>query len=80
MTAQRGQAQLADIDAVDENPSRGDIKEARNEIGDGSLPCSAGADQGQHFAGTHVEVDVVEDLVLAFFVGIREAHTFKPQG
>ena len=77
LPAQRAERQIAKVEAVNENAARSDVKEARNQVGQGGLAGSAGADQRQHFAGPHLQVDVVQNLVLAFFRRVGKAHIFK---
>ena len=42
------------------------------------LAGAAGADEGEHFAGCHFEIDVVQDLVVAFTVAhVGKAHVLE---
>ena len=75
--AERLESEGANIVAVDEDAAAADVVEARDEIDQRALPCPAGADESEHFADADFEVDVVEDLVLAFFGGVGEADVFE---
>jgi len=41
------------------------------------LPAPLGPTRREHFTGVHLEIDVMKNLVLAFFTGIGESHVLK---
>ena len=53
------------------------IEEARNQVDQRGFSRAAGADQRQHLAGLHIQIDVVQDLVFAFFGGVGKADILK---
>ena len=58
---------------VDEDAARGHVEEARNEVDQRGFARAAGADKRQHFAGVHLEIDVMQNLMLAFFGASRRS-------
>src|SRR5581483_250728 len=58
---QRFQREVADIVAVERDFSRGDVVEARHEIGEGALADARYADDGDHFPRTYFEIDIFQD-------------------
>ena len=74
---QRGQRQIAQIVAVDQNAARSHVEEARNQIHQRRFSCPAGPNDGKHLAGIHLKIDVVKNLVLALFGRVRESHILK---
>jgi hypothetical protein len=77
LAAQRAERQVAQVVAVDENAARSHVEEARNQVDQRGLARAAGAHQRQHFAGAHLQIDVVQNLVLALFGRVGKAHIFK---
>ena len=71
LVAQAGEGGLSDVDAVDSNAAGGDVVEAGDELYHGALACAGEPDQGDHFTAAHLEVEVVQHLLLAI-VGERD--------
>ena len=67
--AQIGELDVADILPVQSDAAAGGLIKARNQLAERRLAAAAGADQGQHLAGAHVQVDVLEHRLLLFVVG-----------
>ncbi len=80
LAAQRSQRQIAQIVAVDQNAARGHIEESRNQIDQRGFARAARPDHGQHFAGVHLEIDVMKNLVLALVGRVGESHILKFDG
>src|ERR1035437_2875179 len=80
LAAERGKRHIAQVVTIDEDAAGGDVEEARDEIDEGGLPCPAGTDQRKNFAGIYLQVDVVQDLVLAFLGRVREADILEADG
>ncbi len=62
LRAQGCQSHVANVVAIDQQASRGDVEEARNQMDQRALARAAGADDGQHLAVLDFEIDVVQDL------------------
>ncbi len=80
LAAQRAEGELAHVVAVDEDASGSHVEEARDEIDEGGFARAAGADEREHFAGMDIEIDVMQNLVLAFLGGVAEANILKADG
>ncbi len=78
LAAQRAQRQVAQVVAVDQDAPRGHIEEARNQVDQRRLARAARPHQRQHLAGLHLQIDVVQNLMLALFGRVGEAHILKP--
>ena len=61
LPSQRGQVDVPDVVAVDEHVTGADVVETRNQIGDGRLARTRGADQGDGLARLGLEADPLED-------------------
>ena len=77
---QRGQRKIADVDAVHQNASAGDIEKARDEVHQRGLARAAAADDRQHLAGLHLQVDALQHLARIFPTAVAEAHVLKADG
>ncbi len=58
----------------------GHIEEARNQVDQRGFSRAAGAYERQHFAGLDFEIDVVQNLVFAFFSRVGKAYVLKWNG
>ena len=59
--AQRGERDVADVDAVDRDAAAGDVVEARHQVDDRRLAAARRAHERDHLAGLGVDVDVAQD-------------------
>ena len=65
---------------VNENAPAGYVKESRNEVHERRFACAAGTDERENFAGADFKINIVQDLMLALFGGVREANILKLDG
>ena len=77
LAAQRGKREVAHIVAVDQDAARSHVEEARNQVDQRRFARAARPHQRQHFAGAHLEIDVVQNLVLALFGASRRSPHFQ---
>ena len=61
LSPERPAGHVAHVDAVDEDPPRGRLVEARHERGEGRLPGAGVPDQRDRAAGREGQVDVLQD-------------------
>ena len=66
LRAQRGDGHVAHIMPVNQEPARGQVEEAGQQMNERALPGAAGADDGKHFPGLHFQVDGAQDVAIAF--------------
>src|SRR5581483_3118670 len=62
LRSQRGERDVADILVVDEDAAACDVEEARNQVNQSALPCSAGADDGENLPAFYVEIDAAHNF------------------
>ena len=81
LRAQRGQAHVAHIVAVDQDAPAGHIEEARNQVHQRRLSRPARPHNRHHFAALHGQIDVVQHHRRPFTVRVlllvAEAHVLK---
>ena len=76
--AEGGEFNVAEAASVEGDCSRCWLKEASDEVAQGGLACTAGADEGSHFAGAGREGDISQDIRLA--VGVAVANVAQCNG
>ena len=50
---------------VNQQPARGQVEEAREQMNERALPGAAGTDDGEHFPGLHFQVDGAQNVAIA---------------
>ena len=66
--------------SVNRNPPGGHVKETRDERNQGALARSARSDERQDFSRLHFQIDVAEDLALAFPRLVEKANILEADG
>jgi hypothetical protein len=79
LAAQRGELDVAHVDAVDRHPAGRSVVEPRQQHRRRRLAGTARADQRDRLAGADRQVEVVEDVVTAIAIGaaVAEAHVVE---
>jgi hypothetical protein len=80
LAAQRSQRQIAHIVAVNQNAPEVTSKNRGIRFTSVDLPAPLGPDDGQHFAGIHLKVHIVKNLLLALAGRVGEAHVLEFDG
>ena len=75
VAAVRVEVDVAQVDAVDEDPAAGGVVEAGDELDERRLAGARGADEGHALAGRDVQVDPAQRL--GGLGGVGEAHTLQ---
>ena len=77
LRAQGSDGQVAHVAPVDEQPPSRDIEEARQQMHQRSLACTAGADNRHQFARRYLQVDVVQHFAVVVLLLIAEVHMLE---
>ena len=57
-----GEADVAQVDAVEQHPAGGRVVQPRDQAGESGLAAAGLADEGEAGAGGYVQVDAVQDV------------------
>ena len=75
--AEGGEFNVAEAASVEGDCSRCWLKEASDEVAQGGLACTAGADEGSHLTGTRGEGDVSQDIRITVGVAVANVAQFN---